>query len=277
MRHTVLVQDDAVPRIGLGTRTLPGTTGTIGRAAIREALGLGYRLLDTVHAEEGEREIAAAVAESGVPRDELFLSVRLWPGHAAPVCVRPAVEAALRTLRTDRLDLLLLAWPPPARLELSAVLDAMAAVREAGLARHVGVSNFTPALLARAVALAPIACHQVEHHPYLVQPELLRLAEQHGLLHVAYSPLARGFALRDRALGEIARARGASPAQVALRWLLEHPRVAAIPRSRSAEHLAANLRAPDVALSEAELRCIDGLERGMRLNDPPHAPIWHVA
>lgn len=277
MRRAVLVGDDAVPRIGLGTQSLPGTTGTIGRAAIREALGLGYRLLDTVHAEEGEREIAAAVAESAVPRDELFLSVRLWFGDMAPPCVRPAVEAALRTLAADRIDLLLLAWPPPARLELGSVLDAMAAARDAGLVRHIGVANFTPALLARAVAMAPVACHQVEHHPYLGQPELLRLAEEHGLLHVAYSPLARGFALRDRTLGEIARARGAAPAQVALRWLLEHPRVAAIPRSRSAQHLAANLQAPDVALSAAELRRIDGLERGMRLNDPPHAPTWHVA
>jgi 2,5-diketo-D-gluconate reductase B len=268
---TVTVQEIAVPRLGHGTFRL---NGAVGRAAVRRALELGYRHLDTARSYENEHEVGAAIAESGVGREQLFLTAKLWLGDLPPVCVRPAVESSLRSLRTDYLDLLLIHWPPPERLELAAICDAVRVLREEGKVRHLGVSNFPPGLLTRALALAPIFCNQVEHHPYLGQPEQLRLARAHGILLTAYAPLGSGFVLRDRVLAEIAHARGVEPAQIALRWLLHQDQVAVIPRSADARHQAANLRALEFSLTEDERRRIDALERGMRLYDPPYAPLW---
>ena len=269
---TITVHGTPVPRLGVGTFRL---RGAVCRRAVRGALELGYRFLDTARSYDNEPDVGAAIVESGVPRDQVFVTTKLWLTDVAPVSVRPAVEDSLRALGTEYLDLVLIHWPPAERLQLGAIFDALTALRAAGKVRHLGVSNFPPKLMSHALALAPVFTNQVEYHPYLAQPEQLRLAEEHGTVLTAYAPLGSGFVLRDRTLAEIAYARGVAPAQIALRWLLDHERVIAIPRAADARHQAANLRVFEVSLSDDERRRIDGLERDMRLYDPPYAPRWN--
>jgi 2,5-diketo-D-gluconate reductase B len=142
--------------------------------------------------------------------------------------------------------------------------------------RCIGVSNFPPALLAEAIELAPIFCIQVEHHPFLGQPAIGAIARSRDLLLAAYSPLARGRVEADPTLRRIGRAHGKSASQVALRWLLQQPNVAVIPKASSEAHLRANLDVFDFRLTAEEVRAIDGLERGERLIDPDFAPDWRA-
>ena len=151
-------------------------------------------------------------------------------------------------------------------------LDAMLELSEQGKVRHVGLSNFTPEQVERALEHTPVFANQVEYHPFLGQRELVGLAAKHDFMVTAYSPLARGEVFDDDTLAEIAEAHDADAAQVALRWLLAQDQVSAIPKSTSPEHIASNFAALDLDLDDEELRRIDGLDRGLRLIDPPFAP-----
>ena len=203
----------------------------------------------------------------------MFVTTKLWMDDLGAVGVHDQIEASLRALRTDYVDLLLVHWPNP-RVPLAETLAAMVQAREAGRVRHVGVSNFPAALVREALDHAPVVCDQVEYHPYLGQPELLALARERELALIAYSPLAQGAVARDPVLREIADAHGATPAQVVLRWLLDQPEVAAVPKAASHEHRVANLEAFDVALTDADRARIAGRERGLRTIDPPWSPRW---
>jgi 2,5-diketo-D-gluconate reductase B len=150
---------------------------------------------------------------------------------------------------------------------LEDTLGALHAVRERGLTRHVGVSNFAPSWVARSVATGPIFTNQVEYHPFLAQEALLRQAEELDLLLTAYAPVARGAVHDDPVLLEIGAAHGKSAAQVALRWLVQQPRVVAIPKAASPEHQRANLEIFDFVLSDGEMARIAALDRGLRLVD----------
>ena len=183
------------------------------------------------------------------------------------------VEQSLRDLRTEYIDLLLIHWPNR-RVPLAETLAAMLEARDAGRVRHLGVSNFPSALLREALEHAPLICDQVEYHPYLAQPRVLDVAREHELLVTAYSPLAQGAVLRDRTIGEIAEAHDRTPAQIVLRWLLDQPQVAAVPKASTREHRAANLDVFDFELTDEERGRIAGLERGYRTIDPPWAPDW---
>jgi 2,5-diketo-D-gluconate reductase B len=267
---TVDVHGVAVPALGLGTWMLEGEAC---RRAVGEALALGYRHLDTAQAYGNEAEVGRALRESAVAREEVFVTTKVWLDDLAPDRLVPSVEASLRRLGSDHVDLLLVHWPSR-EVPLEDTLEALEGVRRRGWTRLVGVSNFPPSLLRRALAAAPVACDQVEYHPFLAQDALLAVCREHGALLTAYSPLARGRVLRDPVLREIAEAHGATPAQVALRWLVAHDGVAAIPKASSREHLGANLASVDLALSATERARIDGLARGQRLVSPSFAPDW---
>jgi 2,5-diketo-D-gluconate reductase B len=150
----------------------------------------------------------------------------------------------------------------------------MVEARDAGRVRHLGVANFPTALLREALEHAPLICNQVEYHPCLGQAQMLALARERDVMVTAYSPLAQGAVLRDRVLAEIAAAHDRSPAQIALRWLLDQPQVSAVPKASSRDHRAANLDVFDFELSDEERGRIAGLERGYRTIDPPWAPDW---
>jgi 2,5-diketo-D-gluconate reductase B len=259
------VQGATVPALGLGTWELRGDECT---RAVEHALGLGYRHIDTAQGYFNEAEVGAGLRRSGVPRHEVFLTTKVRPRHFRRDDLLRSTEESLAALGVDDVDLLLLHWPNP-EVPLEETLRALHEARERGLARHVGVSNFPPSLLLRSLAAGPTLTDQVEYHPFLAQGKLLALAEAHDLLITAYAPVARGRVQGDPTLRAIGERHGKGPAQVALRWLLQQPRVVAIPKAASPAHQAANLDVFDFELDDDEMRRISGLARGERLVDDP--------
>ena len=220
-----------------------------------------------------EAAVGQGLHDSGLNRDEVFITTKLWRSELDEAGVRQALEQSLRDLRSEYVDLLLIHWPNR-DVPLAETLGAMDEAREDGRARHLGVANFPSAMLREALELAPLICDQVEYHPYLGQPAVLELGRERDIMVTAYSPLAQGAVLRDPVIREIAHAHGRKPAQVVLRWLLDQPNVAAIPKASSHEHRAANLDVFGFELSDDERGAIAGLERGGRTIDPSWSADW---
>jgi 2,5-diketo-D-gluconate reductase B len=269
-RTTLEIQGIEIPKLGFGTWQLTGSACAEG---VRDALELGYRHVDTAGAYGNEAAVGSGLARSGVDRGEIFLTTKLWYDGLRAGQVRERLEASLRDLGTGYVDLLLIHWPN-AGVPLAETLAAMNELRVEGKVLHLGVSNFPSRLVREALELAPIVCDQVEYHPYLAQPALLALARERDLMLTAYSPLAHGEVLRDPVLHEIGAAHGKTAGQIVLRWLLDQPQVAAVPKASSHEHRAANLDVYDFELSDDERGRIAGLQRGLRTADPPWAPEW---
>jgi 2,5-diketo-D-gluconate reductase B len=267
---TLTVQGVEIPKLGLGTWQLSGAECV---DAVRDAIELGYRHIDTARAYGNEAQVGQGLHDSGRNRDEIFLTTKLWYTDLRAIGVHDQVEHSLRELRTEYIDLLLVHWPNR-RVPLAETFAAMLRARDAGRVRHLGVSNFPSALLREALEHAPLVCDQVEYHPYLAQPAVLEVAREHELMVTAYSPLAQGAVLRDAVVQEIAEAHDRTPAQVALRWLLDQPCVAAVPKSSTPEHRAANLDVFGFELSDEERARIAAVDRGYRTIDPPWAPEW---
>lgn len=272
---TVEAAGAVIPALGLGTWELTGRTA---EGAVSEALELGYRHLDTARMYGNETEIGRAIEASGLPREEIFLTTKVWPDRYRPGDFGDAVRRGLDRLRSDHVDLLLLHWPRFERTTLERTLELLNEQRAEGRTRHIGVSNFSTELVRRAAAAseAPIAVNQVEYHPFLDQAPVLEQARELGLAITAYSPLARGRVPGNETLGRIGERHGKSAAQVALRWLVQQEGVAAIPRTSDPAHAAENLDVFDFELSEDEMERIAGLaEPGGRMIDPEGlAPEW---
>ena len=264
------IQGTTIPALGLGTWQLAGDACT---ESVEHALDLGYRHLDTAQAYGNEREVGQGLRNAPVDRDDVFLTTKVWFDNLAPRALRSHTEDSLRRLDTEYVDLLLIHWPSD-DVPLERSLDAMMELRNEGKVREIGVSNFTPSLVRRALDHAPILCNQVEYHPFLDQDALLELAEARDLLLTAYSPLAKNRVSDDATLRAIAEAHGKTPPQVTLRWLLQQDPVAAIPKAASAEHRAANLDVFDFELSEEEMDRIFDLAGDERIIDPSFAPAW---
>ncbi len=267
------VQGVDVPALGFGTWELRGEECV---EAVVDALELGYRHIDTAQVYENEAEVGRGLARSGVPRDEIWLTTKIWMDDAGHDGVLRTTDLSLERLGVDRVDLLLLHWPNP-QVPLSETLSAMHYLQEEGKARHLGVSNFPPDLLDEALDEAEIFCNQVEYHPFLAQDDVLGLCHEWDLLLTAYSPLARGRVMEDETLRAIAQDHDKSPAQVALRWLVQQEQVAAIPKAASADHRRSNREIFDFELSDDEMERIYALARGERIVDPDFAPEWESA
>ena len=261
-----------IPAIGLGTWELRGRTCA---RLVEQALRLGYRHIDTAQVYENEREVGEAVRASGVRREEMFITTKVWTSHFAPHDLERSTKESLNKLRLSEVDLLLLHWPNP-HVPLEETLSGLAQAKELGLARHIGVSNFTVALIEEAVAKSPvpIVCNQVEYHPYLNQTKVLEACRAHGMALVAYSPIARGRIKNDEALARIGARYGKTTAQVCLRWLVQQ-NVVAIPRTTKIERLSENIEIFDFALTESEMSEISamGSPEG-RIVDFGFAPKW---
>ena len=266
----VTVNGDDVPALGLGTWQISGPAC---RRAVRDALAVGYRHIDTAQAYGNEAEVGSGIADADIDRDEVFLTTKVWHRNLAHDAVLRTTDESLQKLGTDYVDLLLIHWPVD-DVPLRETLDAMMELRDRGKARHIGVSNFTPSLLERAIDHAPIACNQVEYHPYLGQGSLLKIARTHDLMLTAYSPLARGRVTSDPTLTAIADDHDKTAAQVALRWLVQQDRVSTIPKAASHDHRVANFDIFDFELSDDEMEKVNALERGQRVIDPGFAPDW---
>jgi len=264
-----------VPSFGLGTFRLKGQVVI---DSVRQALELGYRHIDTAQIYGNEAEVGQAIAESGVPRSELFVTTKVWTESLSKDKLVPSLEESLRKLRLDHVDLALIHWPSPAgAVPLADSLGALQAAQRQGLSKHIGVSNFTVKLLQQAIDLVgakAIATNQIELHPYLQSPKLVAFAREKGIHLTSYMTLAYGKVLGDPLITAIAKARGWTPAQVVLAWALQRG-FAVIPSSTKRENLQGNLLAPTLRLSDGEVARIDALDRGERLVNPEGlAPAW---
>jgi 2,5-diketo-D-gluconate reductase B len=262
-----------IPALGLGTFRLDGRTA--GRM-VAYALEIGYRHIDTAQMYGNEAEVGAALASSGVARDEVWLTTKIWPDDFREGDLQRAAEQSVRRLRTEP-DLLLLHWPNP-RVPLRETIGALNEARRQGLTRQIGISNSPTALIRESVALseAPLLVNQVEYHPYLSQRAVLEELRAQGMALTAYSPVAQGQVFADRTLPRIGERHGKNPGQVALRWLLQQDGVSAIPRSSREAHAKANLDVFDFALAAEEMAEISALARpqGRLVNPAGFAPRW---
>ena len=264
------IQGSTVPKLGFGTWEILGRDC---EEAVADALEIGYRHIDTAQAYDNEAEVGKALAASGVPRKELWLTTKLWRSEFAPDKVRASTESSLERLQIDCVDLLLLHWPND-EVPLEKTLGALAQIRDEGLIKHFGVSNFPAHMLREALNIAPIFADQVEFHPVLGQDELAELAVENDFMVTAYSPLARGKVPGDETLGAIGERHGKTAGQVALRWLLDKPNVATIPKASSHERRLENFEVFDFELSDDDRAQIDALPKDGRILDPGFAPDW---
>lgn len=265
------IRHRTVPALGLGTFRLSGDEC---RRMVEEALEIGYRHLDTAQMYGNEREVGKALAASGLARDEIWITTKIWFDELGREQVKRATDQRLELLGVDQLDLLLIHWPTP-EVPLSETLAGMMEKVEQGLVREVGVSNFTPELVSEAKEHAPIFCNQVEYHPLLLQDELVTQAREREMLLTAYAPLAQGKVPSLVELSQIGQRYGKTGAQVALRWLVEQDNVAAIPKAASSEHLRDNFDIFDFELTDAERASISALDHNARQVDPGFAPRWN--
>jgi len=255
---SVEAQGARIPMLGLGTWELRGRVCT---RVVEQALRLGYRHLDTAEIYENEREVGEGLRASGVKRGEVFVTTKIWPTHYAPLELERAARECLVRLRLSEVDLLLLHWPN-LQIPLAETLGALCKVKREGLAHHIGVSNFTVALIEEAVRATsePLICNQVECHPFLDQSKLIAACQRHRMAVVAYSPIARGDARNDELLKRIGAAHKKSAAQVCLRFLVQQ-NIVVIPRTSKVERLSENAAIFDFALSEKEMAQIAALAR----------------
>ena len=261
-----------IPAIGLGTWELRGRTCA---RLVEQALKLGYRHIDTAQIYENEREVGEGLRASGAKRDDVFVTTKIWTTHFAPNELERSTKESLAKLRLSEVDLLLLHWPNP-QVPLEETLGALAHVKKLGMARHIGVSNFTVALIEEAVATCsePLVCDQVEYHPYLDQTKVREACARRGMAVVAYSPVAKGRIKNDATLVRIGQAHGKTAAQVCLRWLVQQ-NVVAIPRTSRIERLSENIDIFDFALSAEEMEEISQMGSAKaRLTDYGFAPKW---
>ncbi|QLL11453.1 2,5-didehydrogluconate reductase DkgB [Pseudomonas chlororaphis] len=265
----------SVPAFGLGTFRLQGQVVI---DSVSTALELGYRAIDTAQIYENEAEVGQAIADSGLPRDELFVTSKIWVANFARDKLIPSLKDSLRKLRTDYLDLTLIHWPSPDnQVPVEEFMAALLEARQLGLTRQIGVSNFTNDLMKQAIAAVGaehIATHQIELHPYLQNRKVVEFAQSQGIHITSYMTLAYGEVLKDPIIQQIAEQYRATPAQVTLAWAMQSG-YAVIPSSTRRANLESNLKACTLILGEADMRRIADLERGHRLTSPAGiAPAW---
>ena len=251
------IKGEKVPSLGLGTYRL---TGEACVRAVGRALSMGYRHVDTAQMYGNEAEVGRGIGDSGVVREEIFLTTKVWPSDFARDRVIRKTRESLKKLRTGYVDLLLMHWPGDS-VPLAETLGAMRELQEEGGVLHIGVSNFSPSLVDEAAVHAEIFCNQVQYHPYRSQDALLEQAQEMDYLLTAYTPLSRGGVQRDTTLREIGETHDKTATQATLRWLLQQEKVCAIPKATGEEHLKENLDVFDFELSDEEMGRISSLSR----------------
>jgi 2,5-diketo-D-gluconate reductase A len=272
MRHSDETQVElndggTMPRIGFGVfQVAPEETVE----AVSYALQTGYRAVDTAAAYGNEREVGHAVRASGIRREEVFVTTKLWNNDHGSESAHRAFDRSLERLGFDYVDLYLIHWPAPGRGLYVETWEALVELKAAGRARSIGVSNFEIEHLERVVdatGVAP-AVNQVELHPRLQQPELRRFHDGHGMVTEAWSPIAKGRVLDDPVISEVAETIGRTPAQVVLRWHLQLGNVV-IPKSVTPARIKENFRVFDFTLDDDAMRRIEALDAGERTGPDP--------
>jgi 2,5-diketo-D-gluconate reductase B len=261
-----------IPAIGLGVMTLKDDTCV---KAVDAALRMGYRHVDTAQMYGNERETGEGLRASGIKRDDVFVTTKVWHDKLRVGDFERSVDESLTKLGLSYVDLLLIHWPNK-DVPLKETIDVLCKVKREGKTRHVGVANFTVALTEEAVKVAtePLVTNQIEVHPFIDRSKVIDAARRNGLSITAYCPIARGAAPGDAVLARIGAAHGKSPAQVSLRYLIQQ-RIIPIPRSSDPQHIADNFAVFDFTLSAADMAELDKLKSAnKRIVSPPHAPQW---
>lgn len=272
MQHIVNAQGLNMPKLGLGTWPMLGEECT---RAVEQALALGYRHIDTAAAYNNEDAVGQALVNSPTPREQIHVTTKVWWDQLHPDAMRHSMERSLKALRSDYVDLFMIHWPTT-DWDLPKTIETLVSFKEQGLARNIGVANFPLPLLRKVVEElgAPLSAIQVEYHVLLGQNALLDYARQHDLALTAYTPLARNKVSDIPVIQQIAAKHGVLPTQVALKWLLDQPNVAAIPKASSEANQLANLAALQVQLDGDDRALIAGLSKRERQVSPDFAPVW---
>ena len=270
---TLSARGAEIPVIAFGTSQL-GNCGEIVAAALK----VGYRHIDTAWKYGTEQGVGEGIKASGVPRRDIFLVTKVSHEYLRADAFAKSVEESLERLQTDYVDLLFVHWPAIDGTPLAETMDALAKAKRRGMARHIGVANFNIAMTGDAVRLCPepLAALQAEYHPYLDQSRVLAFCRKAGLAFMAYCPLGRGRLFKDPVLAGIAKARGKSLAQIALRWLVQQGNIVPIPRSANPQHMAESLDVFNFTLTDDEMKRIHALKRpdGRIANPKGRAPAW---
>ena len=272
MQHIVNAQGLNMPKLGLGTWPMLGEECT---RAVEQALALGYRHIDTAAAYNNEDAVGQALANSPTPREQIHVTTKVWWDQLHPDAMRHSMERSLKALRSDYVDLFMIHWPTT-DWDLPKTIETLVSFKEQGLARNIGVANFPLPLLRKVVEElgVPLSAIQVEYHVLLGQNALLDYARQHDLALTAYTPLARNKVSDIPVIQQIATKHCVLPTQVALKWLLDQPNVAAIPKASSEANQLANLAALQVQLDGDDRALIAGLSKRERQVSPDFAPVW---
>ncbi|OAE47916.1 aldo/keto reductase [Agrobacterium tumefaciens] len=264
----------SIPALGFGTFRIPGPDVL---RIVPHALKAGFRHIDTAQIYGNEGEVGEAIVNSGVARNDIFLTTKVWVENYRHDAFLASVDESLKKLRTDYVDLLLLHWPNEA-VPLAEQIGALNEVRKAGKVRHIGVSNFNRNLMAQSVALseAPIVTNQIEYHPYLNQDAVIEAAREAGMAITGYYGMADGKVFSDPVLKDIAAGHGKSVAQIVLRWLVQQEGVIALSKTVSEARVAENVAIFDFALSDEEMATIRAraVASGRIVSPDGLAPAW---
>ena len=266
-----------MPAIGFGTWTLDDAQA---EHMVFAALEAGYRHIDTAAMYDNEAGVGTGLARAGLSRDDVFVTTKIWHDQLAEGKLQASLAQSLEKLKLDRVDLALIHWPTSS-VPLAETMAALNDAKAKGMAKHIGVTNFTSDLIHAAVELseAPVACNQIEYHAMLNQSTVSAACAAHGIAITAYCPLAQGQALLTHpAVTDPANRLGVSPGQIALHWIMRQKNVAAIPRTSKVERLALNLAVFDLEVTPEEMSALDKLQSvHMRVVNPGFAPIWDAA
>ncbi len=269
----LFAQGADIPVIGFGSSQLGDCAEIVARA-----LELGYRHIDTAWKYGTEEGVGKGLQLSGVPRKDVFLTTKVSHEYLRADDFARSVDQSLERLRVDCVDLLLVHWPSMDNVPLAETMGALAKAKRDGKTRHVGVANFNIAMVEESMRLCPepLCVLQAEYHPYLRQTKVLDFCRRAGLIFMAYCPLGRGRVFQDPVLAGIAKKRGKTIAQIALRWLVQQGNIAPIPRSSNPKHMAESLQIFDFSLTEEEMNRIHALAHpdGRIANPKGRAPAW---
>jgi diketogulonate reductase-like aldo/keto reductase len=269
-------QSTEIPALGFGTYELNNDEAA---TMVAEAAKIGYRHFDTAQMYHNEEGVGRGLKASGLARDDYFVTTKVWFDKFQSGDLQTSVMESLRKLDLEYVDLLLLHWPTD-DVPLEETIAALNEVKNLGMTKLIGISNFPTDLIDKAVRLTniPLTVNQVEYHPYLDQSKVLSSLRAHGMLMTAYCPIARGTVMNDAVLTDIGKKHGKTAAQVTLRWLVQQDGVMAIPKSGSPKNAAANFDIFDFELSDDEMSKIhDQAKPNGRLIDPSFAPQWDKA
>ena len=266
-RYRVLADGNQIPLLGLGVWQVPD--GRTCEDAVRWALEAGYRHIDTAQAYRNERSVGRALREVGLPREEVFVTTKFYPGHRDP---EAEVQRSLERLGVDTVDLYIVHWPQGGP---TWAWDGMQRAQKQGFARSIGVSNFSVADLDAVLAEAevPPVVNQVQFSPFEFRRGLLDGCDRRGVALEAYSPLCTGRHLRDRKVARVAERLGRTPAQVLIRWALQRD-VVVLPKSTHQERIEENAQVFDFQLSDEDMRTLDDLDRTGATDRALEQPWW---